>query len=179
MINSVWETHLYSSFYIKINTSCPVGFIPVLVTSLSLPCIHMCSHDNPSLHYVSLRGNLLINFFYHSYVQQDTWPTAYVRGYFNSKFSFFPSSLAVLQRLGVQLELTESIACSHQTSQNLELQRVMPSHDQWTELRSLQVNSWQLLNWCVPSPSSCPPLTLSPTPNSKESLFTAKDGNNP
>lgn len=63
MINSVWETHLYSSFYIKINTSCPVGFIPVLVTSLSLPCIHMCSHDNPSLHYVSLRGNLLINFF--------------------------------------------------------------------------------------------------------------------
>lgn len=68
MVNSIWETHiwethLYSSLYIKINTSCPVGFMPVLVTWLSLPCIHMCSHGNPSLHYVSLRGNLLINFF--------------------------------------------------------------------------------------------------------------------
>jgi len=62
MINSIWETHLYSS-HIKINTSCPVGFVPVLVTWLSLPCMHMCSHDHPSLHYVSLRGNLLINFF--------------------------------------------------------------------------------------------------------------------
>lgn len=42
-----------------------------------------------------------------------------------------------------------------------------PSHNQWTQSRPSWITLWQLPNWHVPSPSSNPPLTPAPTPNSQ------------